>query len=150
MITAEQTAIPSCPPRPWSSRPSRLPPPASRSCQTADARNAPKAKGITASQEEPPSLTDRPTTTAARGPTVAGLLAGGPGGGSRAHRSPTHDCCEGHHSGWIDGREPEEVEVSAYGSQLPRLGKCADVAAIAVGSHQQRVSWDDYECALRH
>ena len=75
MMKAEQSEIPSCPRRVRSSRPSRLPPPASSSCQVADAPNAPSAKRATASQDEPPSLADRPRTTAAKVTTVAGLMA---------------------------------------------------------------------------
>ncbi len=78
MMKAEQSAIPSCPRRLRSSRPSTLPPPASSSCQAADAMNAPSAKRATASQDDPPSLTDRPTMTAAKVTTVAGLMAVSP------------------------------------------------------------------------
>ena len=73
MMRADPSAIPSCPRRPRSSRPSRLPLPASSSCQTAEATNAPSAKSATASHDEP--IWARPTTTAAKVTSVAGLTA---------------------------------------------------------------------------
>ena len=78
MMAAEATAMPSCPRRPASSRPSSEPPPTSSSCQTAEATNAPRANNPTASQDRPAVPAGRPSATAENVITVAGLTAVSP------------------------------------------------------------------------